>query len=292
MITYRFLNELPIGEVSGLWNAAFEGYFVDASMPLDRFIARVAAEGLSLERSLACYVDGERAGIVMNAFREVDGKMQARNAGTAIVPKFRRSGIGKAMMERNEELYKEYGAKRAVLEAISRNEPAIRLYERQGYRIADRLKLLSGERFAAISPEAGAGGSSYTVSRGPAAEAAALSWYRQGEIWQAGLPSLKDGECILVRDGEEAVGFGLIRRRYDDNGRLAGIVLFRCEAAPGRTDREAVLLAALREIWQPELDCSRSAFNISSSEDALLGVLERMGFAETMEQVLMVKELA
>ncbi|WP_436756478.1 hypothetical protein, partial [Streptomyces sp. URMC 124] len=58
MITYKPLSELPIREVSELWNHSFEGYMVNASMPLDRFIARIGNDGLCLERSLACYVDG------------------------------------------------------------------------------------------------------------------------------------------------------------------------------------------------------------------------------------------
>src|SRR5690625_1297225 len=99
MITYKPLSELPIREVSELWNHSFEGYMVNASMPLDRFIARIGNDGLCMERSLACYMDGVPAGIVMNGFREEDGVKIARNGGAGIDPAFRGKWMGRMMTE-------------------------------------------------------------------------------------------------------------------------------------------------------------------------------------------------
>lgn len=291
IFTYKRLSELPVQEIAGLWNRSFEGYYVDASMTLDQLIARVAAEGLSLERSLACYADGQPAGIVMNVFRETASGIEARNGGTAVMPEYRGKGVGKAMMERNEELYKAEGVAKAYLEAISVNERAIRLYEGQGYRIADRLKLLSGERYSAATAPAGQAGP-YTVRRGPASEAVSLPWYTPGDVWQASLPSLKDGESVIVRKDGRDECFALYRRSYDASGRLTGIILYRCEAAPGIADTEGALQAALNEVWLPGAACKRSAFNIPASATELLALLEQAGFAETMEQVLMMKEMA
>ncbi|MGG4345892.1 GNAT family N-acetyltransferase [Paenibacillus lautus] len=289
MITYKPLSELPIREVSELWNHSFEGYMVNASMPLDRFIARIGNDGLCMERSLACYMDGVPAGIVMNSFQEEDGVKIARNGGTAIAPDFRGKGIGKNMMEKNAELYEEQGVHRAYLEAISTNAPAIRLYESVGYEIIDRLLIMTNEQ--SIEEQRAQDASlRYTLVRSLAAEAASVAFYRSGEVWQTDASSIKDGECVIVYEGEEQVGYGLFKRVFDAQGRLAAITLFRCEAAPGHPDAEAVMRTAVLEMIQPGYTCKRSAFNIRTSNQELVNVLQEFGFTISMEQVLMIHE--
>ncbi|GIP04364.1 GNAT family N-acetyltransferase [Paenibacillus sp. JNUCC32] len=289
MITYKPLSELPIREVSELWNLSFEGYMVNASMPLDRFIARIGNDALCLERSLACYVDGVPAGIVMNSFRLDRGESIARNGGTAIAPDFRGKGIGKSMMEKNDDLYKEQGVRRAYLEAISTNAAAIRLYESVGYEIIDRLLIMTNDQSLETQDHQNAS-TPFTLVRGLAAEAASADFYRSGEVWQTDAASIKDGECVLVYEGEELVGYGLFKRAFDAAGRLQATTLFRCEAAPGYREAKAVLKAAALEMMQPGSTCKRSAFNIRASHKELVDVLEALGFASSMEQVLMVRD--
>ncbi|WP_201003980.1 GNAT family N-acetyltransferase [Paenibacillus glycanilyticus] len=287
-VTFRALSELPVIEVTALWNQSFEGYLVPAALPLDRFIGRTASEGLSFEYSLACYVDGEAAGLVMNGFREYDGRTLAWNGGTAIKPAFRGKGIGKALMMRNLQLYEELSVDQAYLEAISQNTNAVRLYESIGYRQTDRLLIQSTEQ--PIPDMDDTYEHPYQIALGMAAEGARLPFYSPGEVWQAGLPSLKDGESVAVFDGREAAGYALYRRTFNPNGDLTGIVLYRVEAAPGRTDAKEVMAAALHEVWQPGESCRRSAFNIRASNGVLVKLLAEMGLVTTVEQVLMMRE--
>jgi GNAT superfamily N-acetyltransferase len=288
MITYKPLSELPLKEISELWNKAFEGYIVNASMSLDRFIARTVSEGLSLEHSFACYVEGERAGIVMGGFREFSGKKIAWNGVTAVVPAFRGKRIGSAMMAKNQEIYEGLSVDYAYLEAISTNESAIRLYETMTYELMDRLVLLSNEQKLEMTDWSA---HSFTVTKGLAIEAGSLSFYNPGEVWQAQLPSLKDGESVVVYDGQVAVGYGLFRRSFDSFGKLTGITLIRCEVAPNRKDKEDIMKAALCEIWQPTLSCKRTAHNIRASNNLLIELLKQLHFTVYMEQVLMVQQL-
>ncbi|TDQ38660.1 GNAT family N-acetyltransferase [Aureibacillus halotolerans] len=285
MITYKPLSELPIKMASDLWNLSFENYSVDVSMPMDRFIDRVANEGLSLTRSFACYVDEAPAAIVMNGFRHVGESLMAWNGGTAVAPAFRKRGIGKALMQHNQALYIAEGVKRATLEAISSNKSAIHLYEGQGYSVIDQLKLLSCKRLNPMGLVADK--QTYDIYRSPAAAATAIPWYHVCDVWQAGLQSLKNGECVFATKDNKIVSYGLIRRVYDVDGSVKGIILYRLETAPDCVDERAALSVILRELWQPELDCKRTVFNIPASKPQQLNILEEMGFSETMEQVLM-----
>ncbi|MNI61438.1 hypothetical protein D3C73_1167100 [compost metagenome] len=68
---------------------------------------------------------------------------------------------------------------------------------------------------------------------------------------------------------------------------MVGITLYRCEAMPGRKDGEAIMMAALHELWGSEPDCKRSAMNIPAKNKALIHLLEQLNFEVIMEQVLM-----
>ncbi|MNP12753.1 putative acetyltransferase [compost metagenome] len=284
MITLKPLSALSVDVVSELWNKAFEGYYSNVSMPLDRFIARIANEGLSLEQSFACYVDHEVAGIVLNGFRDFNGQKIAWNGGTAILPAYRGKGIGKVMMAKNIEYYDEQGLDVAYLEAISMNQQAIHVYESVGYKIIDRLLLLSCDQ---LKMQDYPFIYQYQVIRGQAVDAAALPFYKISDVWQAQWQSLKDGESIIVYDKGEAIGFAQFRRTFNSNGKLLGITLYRCEAMPNRKDGEAIMMAALRELWGSEPDCIRSAMNIRAREKGLIHLLEQLNFEVSMEQVLM-----
>ncbi|SDE93294.1 Acetyltransferase (GNAT) family protein [Fontibacillus panacisegetis] len=284
MITLKPLNELPVEAVSELWNQAFEGYFANVSMPLDRFIARTVNEGLSLEHSFACYADHEVAGIVLNGFRDSNGQKIAWNGGTAVMPSFRGKGIGKVMMAKNIEYYTEQGLDIAYLEAISKNQHAIHVYEKVGYKIIDRLLLLSCDQLNRGNYPST---NQYQVVKGLAVDAVALPFYQPGEVWQAQWQSLKDGESLIVYDKGEPAGFAQFRRTFNSSGKLLGITLYRCEVSPGRIDGKAIMLTALQELWGSEPDCKRSAMNIRAKEKALIHLLEQLSFKVSMEQVLM-----
>lgn len=284
MVTFKSLSEFPLKEIYSLWNRAFEGYSVTISMSMDSFLARLVNEGLSLEHSFVCYVEGEQAGIVLHGFREADGKIMAWNGGTAVVPHFRDKKIGKAMMIHSLKLYEELKVRTASLEAISSNESAIRLYEGIGYELIDRLILLSNEQPLEIR---GWSSQRYTLKRGLVIEASMLPFYQSGDVWQSQWQSLKQGESMILFDGQEAVGYALFKRVFDIDGNVTGISLYRCEVLPERADEESIIKTILLEVYEPGLICKRSAFNIRASNTVLNDVLRQLQFTVFMEQVLM-----
>ncbi|SDT43766.1 Ribosomal protein S18 acetylase RimI [Paenibacillaceae bacterium GAS479] len=287
-ITFQPLSELPIHQASELWNQCFEGYVSNMSMPADRFLARIVQECLALEHSLACYVDEQPAGIVMNSLRDDDGILSAWNRGTAIKPEFRGQGVGKALMLRNLELYKQLGVRRAHLEAITTNDNAVQLYTNIGYGIRDRLVILSTEKPLRHVDDTF---NPYSIIKGRGMETMTIPWFVNGDIWQNSLPSLKDADLAIVQDQDGAAGFALFKQSFDSSGLLSSIALFRCEVRPGHSAATAVRRAALQAVWPSTFEGKRMAFNIRRSDAGLLELLAELGFTETMEQLFMVKEM-
>ena len=89
-----------------------------------RFFLVAEENGLVVGYAVAC-VEPEATGHVVSI---------------AVAKKHRRKGIGKALLEELIKRMKEAGLKKDILEVRVSNEPAIRLYEKLGFRAIKRLK--------------------------------------------------------------------------------------------------------------------------------------------------------
>ncbi|WP_308639441.1 GNAT family N-acetyltransferase [Paenibacillus silvisoli] len=288
MISYISLSQLSANEMVALWNRGFEGYYFNATMDLDRYLSRAVSEGLSLEHSLAIAEDGEPVGFTMNGFRMINGKKTAWNGGTGIAKEYRGKGYGKQLLQRTVELYRQQGVELALLEAIIQNEPAIKLYQSVGYRVMGELISVSNEDALDASLLLPSFPHRFTIRHVEPQELLELPFYDRLSAWQTQWQSHKDGECCIIADGAEQVGFALYKRGYGDDGQLKSIGLYQCEAAPGRADQSKILKTLLREVFGPlEQPIKRSTLNLRSTNTELHELFERLGFKPYVEQVHM-----
>jgi len=121
-IEIRPLSSCSFDDAVKIWNQGFEGYFVDLTLSLDNYLARLHSEELSPAHSLVAFCEGKPAGFLLNGIRMSAGRKVAWNGGTGVSPEFRGRGVGKALMRATIDLYDENGVEWATLEAISENE--------------------------------------------------------------------------------------------------------------------------------------------------------------------------
>ena len=128
------------------WNAGFKGYFVDLTLPLDRFLQRLSFENISLEHSLIAFEQNKPVGFLLNAFRISRDEKIAWNGGTGVAPDMRGKGVGKALVAAAIEVYKGESVYMTFLEAIQGNDSAIALYKHNGYHVFDKLTNLQTDK--------------------------------------------------------------------------------------------------------------------------------------------------
>ncbi|MEC0265761.1 GNAT family N-acetyltransferase [Paenibacillus anseongense] len=291
-MVFKKMSEMSVEDLVALWNKGFEGYYLNSSLDMSKFMARTVHEGLSLEHSLVLYENEEAIGFVMNGFRTIEGKKVAWNGGTGIIPDYRGKGFGKHLMLRNLQLYQEQDVDIALLEALVQNEAAINLYQKVGYEITEQLVCLqhTGELLVNLLeskfPE------KYSLRQGHPVEVNAVPFNKPMSAWQTQWPSMKGGESILVTVAEEVVGYALFKRVYAENGSLTSFVLYQCEACPGREDETEILKTALREVFAPlTSSCTRLTMNIRHSNEGLNELLAGLGFTSFVEQVHMLRHI-
>ena len=288
----RRLSECSFDDAVKTWNEGFHGYFVDMTLSLDRYLSRLQREGLSPEFSLMAFCDGTPAGFLLNGIRTNSGPKVAWNGGTGVSPRFRGRGVGKALMRATVDLYQELGIEIATLEAISDNEPAISLYRQFGYEVVDGLVFFNHDGELNEQAFRQSNSKTYTIAQVVPYIVGQLDFYQPSAPWQGHWKSLtrQNGEALIVSDSAGvAVGYALYKRKRDEQGRTVEIALHQCVSVPG-SDTDAIIGCALRSVFAPlELECTRSTYNFSKSNEAVLAMLTEAGFTSFIEQVHMVK---
>ncbi|MGN7176761.1 GNAT family N-acetyltransferase [Paenibacillus sp. FSL R5-0490] len=283
------LSQCTLEEALTAWNKGFEGYIVPIKMDLQAFVNRMISEGLSPEKSIIVFMHGEPCGIIMNGFREINGRKIAWNGGTGIAPEFRGKGLSAAMMEEVISIYRAEKAHTAVLEAIEENERAIKLYKKAGYVITDHLlylnKKLPNNELGLLKENP------FSIKRLYPEQLQSLSFYDTTAAWQCQWQSVKHGEAaVLLNDDGKAIGYILYKRILKAGGRTDRIIIYQLRFNNGNNYEKMTesILGSLFMDADESIDFT--AVNISVSNPSSKALLE-LGFEKKVGQVMMEKSL-
>jgi RimJ/RimL family protein N-acetyltransferase len=144
-LNFRPALTLTFDELAAAFNESFAGYFYPQQTNGASFARRTRLEQFDLEHSLLAF-DGETfVGLALLGVRGNRGWC----GGFGIVPDRRGRGHAGELMTALLAEAKDCGLKHLSLEVLSRNTPAIRLYERAGMRVTRELLIL--ERAAIVN---------------------------------------------------------------------------------------------------------------------------------------------
>ncbi|WP_181884378.1 GNAT family N-acetyltransferase [Neobacillus piezotolerans] len=292
MVEIKRLTDCTFNEALTAWNTGFEEYFVNLTMDIETFLRRFPAEDLSPSMSVVAFVDGEPAGLIVNGIRTIKGVKTAWNGGTAVAVKFRKKGVGRALMQATLDLYKQEGVQLAMLEAIKGNDKAITLYESLGYETVDELEFLELKGKLAESPFPDRKG--FSVKKAYPAQVGNLSFYKGGNPWQTHWQSAKDAEAIIMSDENgKDVGYAYFKKAFNGEGVHISTTLCQCEADESREDAKEILQALLMQVFGSfEEDIRRVVLNLPKERSRLTHeTLKDIGFTPFAYQVMMNREM-
>lgn len=271
----RTLATISISELAAVFNTAFTGYFVPISLTVAGMEDRIARARIDLSQSVGAFEGEELVAFMLTGVQERDGKKWAYNAGTGVVPDFRRRRLVKQMYAWGEDLWRAAGFTDLCLEVIVENAYAIRAYQGVGLQIGRRIVSYKYERPDTIS----------TLSI--LAEAAQPDWpaYEQLRSFQpswdynrAGVEAVvKDYRFFEWKEEGQLKGFAIVHQ----NGRIA----------------QAGCLEPNQHNWETLLEqlaiqySSMTWINIDVEANTLLSVLQDRGWTPIIEQYEMFRSL-
>ncbi|WP_053365960.1 GNAT family N-acetyltransferase [Bacillus sp. FJAT-27245] len=292
MIEIKRLTDCTFNEVLTAWNTGFEEYFVDLTMTHEAFLQRFPLEDLSPSMSVVAFVDGEPAGLIVNGIRTIKGVKTAWNGGTAVAVKYRKQGVGRALMEATIEIYRQEGVQLAMLEAIEGNDKAIALYESLGYKIVDRLEYLELKGKLIDSPFQA--GERFTIREAYPIQVGNLAFYKGGNPWQTHWQSAKLAQAAILSDenGKDA-GYAYFKKGFNEEGLHVATTIYQCEADESREDAKEIMQALLSYIFGSfENDIRRVVLNLPKEKSGLAHeTLKEIGFTPFVYQVMMNREM-
>ncbi|QJX48456.1 GNAT family N-acetyltransferase [Hymenobacter taeanensis] len=141
--------EFTSAEVAAAMTRSFQHYFVPMVFDAAAFERRFRGEHLDPAASRLWFQGDELVGVVFIARRG----WQSRVAAMGLVPEYRSQGLGKIMLGTALKEAQQRGDQSMLLEVFTENVPAIRLYERLGFRRTRRL--LGFRQEAGAAPNTG-----------------------------------------------------------------------------------------------------------------------------------------
>jgi ribosomal protein S18 acetylase RimI-like enzyme len=138
----RFLNTGDLTSIHRTFISGFADYIIKFELTERQFQNHITLNAVDLDRSAGCFVNGNPVGLSLNGFGEWEGKSTVYDAGTTVLPEFRRQGASRAMFEWMIPIFEREGFEQILLEVITNNGPALRLYEQLGFHSTRELLLL------------------------------------------------------------------------------------------------------------------------------------------------------
>ena len=281
----RFLNDEYFQKLYDAFIEAFSDYVIPFALTETQFRNHINLNAVDLERTVGC-VEGDRlVGFSLNGFGLWDGKQTVYDAGTGVIPDFRRLGVSEAMFELMLPVFKGEGIEQCLLEVIATNTGAISLYEKLGFHIVRELALLQCDGKIDLSGD--------TQQNFAMREIDNPDWAVLTTFWN-GDPSWQNSVDAVNRSRK----LKRILGAYLD-GKLMGYIVFSskfgrvAQLAVDKDHRNRGVGTALVQAMQVETSdgFSLQVINIDKSLTAAMSFFNNRGFYERLGQYEMVLQM-
>jgi ribosomal protein S18 acetylase RimI-like enzyme len=281
------LQSVDRSQVHRAFLEAFADYAMDASGTTEeRMLLRMRKNAVDYDLSPGLY-DGDRlVGFTLIGIDTWGGHLTAYDAGTGIVPSFRKQGWARKMFDHALPALRERGVDRFALEVLQQNEPAIAAYRKSGFQTARELRCFIADvgtlRDLPDAPDLRIEPIDAPHFRALATEA---DWTPSFENRFTALDAIPDQVTIFgAWRGEECVGAIAYAPSLDW---LLSLLVRRVARRQG-VGRTLVRHLAHR---LPETATRLAALNVDGDDTGMQGFFADLGFEPLIEQYEMMREL-
>ena len=146
----RTLEHCTLAQITEAFNHAFSDYVVPLKLSEEAMAEKIKTENILPVLSAGAFDNGQIVGFILHGYDLVDGVPTVYNAGTGVIPSHRGKAITQSIYQFILPLLQEKQIHHHVLEVISTNTPAIRVYEKLGFRTQRELGVFKKTDFLEI----------------------------------------------------------------------------------------------------------------------------------------------
>ncbi|MBP9664960.1 MAG: GNAT family N-acetyltransferase [Pyrinomonadaceae bacterium] len=137
----RFLSDEHFDPLYATFIEAFSDYVFPFALTETQFRNHINLNAVDLCRTAGYFDSDKLVGFSLNGFGDWNGRPTVYDAGTGVIPSMRRRGISEAMFDMMLPVFKERSISQSLLEVVTKNGGAIRLYEKLGFSVTRELAL-------------------------------------------------------------------------------------------------------------------------------------------------------
>ena len=144
MITFQTLEETPVDKILEVFNSSFSDYVVPFSLTKEKLEEKIKGESIRPEYSVGAFEENQLIAFILHGYDVVENIKTAYNAGTGVIPSKRGNRLTTRMYDFILPALNKNIIDKVILEVITTNHAAIRVYEGIGFKMTRRLACFSG----------------------------------------------------------------------------------------------------------------------------------------------------
>lgn len=283
---YRFLQKADFPQLYVTFVKAFSDYTVKMHPSEEQLFEMLTRRGVRYDLSVGAFNGSEMAGFNLNGLDRWNDKLTVYDSGTGVIPEYRGQSIASQIFTFSLPKLKEVSAQQYILEVIDTNVPAIRVYEKVGFREVRRLESfkLDGSVTGKLTGEST--GIELRIESEPDWELFQSFWDWE-PAWQNSINSIKRSLDVNVLvcafSGGSCVGYGIV---YPSNGDIPQLVV-------SKGHRRRGVGARILQSLETRIKSGQTGrmINIDASAEGTLAFCKAMGMKKIVNQYEMLLEL-
>jgi ribosomal protein S18 acetylase RimI-like enzyme len=279
----EFLDQSHFSHLYEAFVEAFSDYVVPFALTETQFRNHIILNAVDLDRTVGCFDGDKLVGFSLNGFGDWNGVPTAYDAGTGVLPGYRRRGLSERMFEKMLSRFAAEGIRQFLLEVVTSNEAAINLYEKLGFETVRELALLQCD--GRIMSEGRPPTPGLEIRRiGEPDWDLLTSFWEARPSWQNSVDAVKRSRRVKSIIGafsdDRCVGYIIFSSTF---GRVAQLAVDKAHRGVG-------IGAALVQAMQSGTaeGFSMQVINIDKSNAEAMAFFQRLGFYERLSQFEMV----
>lgn len=201
------LEKTEIPTILAAFNLAFSDYLIPLHLTLEQFERKMQSENIQRSYSVGAFLDGQLIAFVLHGIHQSPQKTLLYNAGTGVIPEYRGQQWTVRLYDYLLPVLRQQSVAQIQLEVIRDNIPALKTYQKIGFRVQRTLLCYHGTLPLSAATK-------YSVQK-----LSVYNWPRMTAFWdvqpswqnhQVALSDGQDHLCLLgVHQAKKLIGYAV-----------------------------------------------------------------------------------
>lgn len=144
MTTLRTLENISTKELLETFNSSFSDYIIPSYLTKEQLEDKIQSDSIKLEFSVGAFENNQLIAFILHGYDIIDNLKTVYNAGTGVIPAKRGNKLTSKLYEYVLPILYKNNINKILLEVITTNETAIKIYKNIGFKIIREFNCFKG----------------------------------------------------------------------------------------------------------------------------------------------------